>query len=245
MSNVLIATPMFGGMCSGEYTRSSLNIPWVLKNHGHDVSFAYLFNNSIIQSARNTLATIALRNSFTHLFFIDADIKFDALDVLKLVESGKDIIAGVYPKKQMNWERIAKAAKDGVPPEELPMHSGSLVVSLEETGVDLEVPFDQPVEVNATGTGFMCIRREVLETLEPSCFTYYDPDHDQKMVEFFKVQLGPSRTPGQKNWELVGEDYYFCNWARRYGYKIHVLPSVKLGHVGQYLYEGGPVPVFK
>jgi hypothetical protein len=237
--SVLIATPMYGGMCTGEYTRSSLNLPALLNNAGIQASFAYLFNNSIIQMARNTLANIALKNGFTHLMFIDADIKFDAKDVLSLIESDCDIIAGVYPKKRINWEALAEAVKQGVSTEELHKHAAELVVYFGPNQREMQADWNKPAEVEAAGTGFMCIKTEVLAHMvkENGVVEYFDPDHNEKMYEFFRVEYDHATN------EVMSEDYWFCVLAKTHGFKVHVAPWVQLGHTGQHLFEGGAIPV--
>ena len=37
----------------------------------------------------------------------------------------KDIVCGIYPKKEIDWARVARAVEAGVPPEELSNHAGS------------------------------------------------------------------------------------------------------------------------
>jgi GT2 family glycosyltransferase len=35
---------------------------------------------------------------------------------------------------------------------------------------------------------------------------------------------------------MVGEDYFFCNEARRLGFETHVLPQARTTHTGSYDY---------
>ena len=110
---ILVATPMYGGMCTGVYTQSATQLPNFAKEYKADVSFAFMFNNSLIPHARNLLADTFLRHDFTHLFFIDADIEFKPTDFLSLIAANKPVIAGVYPQKKINWEMVHKAATSG------------------------------------------------------------------------------------------------------------------------------------
>ena len=80
MVKILIATPMYGGMCLGEYTRSMLNVSPVLGAAKIQHAAAFVYNDSLITSARNKLATLFMNTDNTHLLFIDADIAFDAND---------------------------------------------------------------------------------------------------------------------------------------------------------------------
>ena len=44
----------------------------------------------------------------THLLFVDADIAFEPELIQRLALSGKDVVAGMYPKRHVNWENIAR-----------------------------------------------------------------------------------------------------------------------------------------
>ncbi len=47
-----------------------------------------------------------------------------------MVVADRDIVCGIYPKKEIEWKRVAQAVNDGVPPEELRPASGAFVVNL-------------------------------------------------------------------------------------------------------------------
>jgi hypothetical protein len=114
--HVFIATPMYGGMCTGFYTQSMLQVPTIARNAGIDVSFSFMFNESLIQRARNALVhAFSKRPECTHLMFIDADIKFNPADIVSLVMADKDIICGIYPKKEINWGLVYGGEPAGLP----------------------------------------------------------------------------------------------------------------------------------
>lgn len=237
MTNILIATPMYGGMCSGEYTRSMIHVPITLNANWIDVSFAFIFNNSLIQSARNQLSAVFMRNDFTHLMFIDADIKFSALDIISMIKADKPVIAGVYPRKEINWHLVNYASSIGVAPERLNEYSGSLVVNLIGENKEQVVSQYEPAEVSRAGTGFMLIKREVMDKLKDHVDYFSDADTRSNMHEFFFVKKDPVT-----NLQL-SEDYAFCDLCREHGFNIYVAPWVKLAHMGSYLFEGSMIPV--
>ena len=68
-----IATPMYGGMCHGLYTKS-YGYYSSLMNHGIQSQIYYLFNESLITRARNYCVANFLKSDATHLMFIDSDI---------------------------------------------------------------------------------------------------------------------------------------------------------------------------
>lgn len=234
--NVLVATPMYGGMCTGEYTRSMTGVITELAAQGISVSFAFLYNDSLITNARNKLATVFMEHNFTHLMFIDADIGFNAADIVRMIQADKDVIAGIYPKKIINWQRIEMAVKAGVPTEQLQYHAGDLVVSLVDHEMEKEVKINEPAEVFGAGTGFMLIKRSVMEGLKDKVDTYLDSDGRPLYEYFFLV-----KDPVLK--QQLTEDYAFCRLCREHGYKIYVAPWVKLNHTGSYIFSGQPIPV--
>ena len=227
---------MYGGMCTGEYTRSMINVVPVCSQHGIEVSMAFIYNDSLVTSARNKLATIFINHDFTHLMFIDADIGFNAQDVVSLIQADKDVIAGVYPKKRIDWGRVSLAAAAGVPAEELQHHTGDLVVNLLNHEREAVVKATEPVEVYGAGTGFMLIKREVMERLKADVDTYLD-DNDQPLYEYFFL-----RKDEALNKQLT-EDYSFCWLCREYGMKVYVAPWVRLSHSGSYTFTGSVIPV--
>lgn len=234
--NILIATPMYGGMCTGEYTRSLIGVAQVLgpEKIGHGMAFIY--NDSLITSARNKLATIFMNHDFTHMLFIDADISFDPRDIVTMLHADKDVLAGIYPKKVINWDRVKMAADAGVPAEQLKFHTGDLVVNLLEHEREKAVRVTEPVEVFGAGTGFMLIKREVMERLKDKIDTYLDDD-GSKLYEYFFLKKDPVLN------KQLTEDYAFCALCRENGIKVHVAPWVKLSHTGTYTFTGSVIPV--
>ena len=232
----MIATPMYGGMCCGEYTRAMLDVIPTLHASGVDVSTAFIYNNSLITSARNQLANMFLKHDFTHLMFIDADIVFQARDIVSMLEADKDVIAGIYPKKRFDWSRVEMAVKAGVPTNELQNHMGDLVVHLVEGKKEQVVKYMEPAEVYGAGTGFMLIKREVFETLRDKVDTYKEEDGTDTL-EYFYLKKDPAT--GRQ----LSEDYAFCWLCRDNGVKIHVAPWVRLGHVGTHQFNGSVIPV--
>ena len=70
---------MYGGQCFGFFTQALLITQNVLPAAGVKSSFSFVFNESLIQRARNLLAHNFLKTDATHLMFIDADIKFNQI----------------------------------------------------------------------------------------------------------------------------------------------------------------------
>jgi len=245
---IFVATPMYGGMCGGQYTKSTADLARLCQSYEITVDFFYLFNESLITRARNYCADEFLRQTeYTHLMFIDSDIGFNPNDVLSLAaladpDGDKDIICGPYPKKTISWEKIKRAVDKGFAdenPHELQNFVGDFVFNPAEG--QTEIRLDEAVEVLEGGTGFMMIQRKAFEKFEETYpELHYKPDHvrsahfdgSREIMCYFDALIDP------KSKRYLSEDYMFCQWARAAGLKVWMCPWMQLSHMGSYTFGG-------
>ncbi len=240
MPHLYLATPMYGGQCSGHFASSMLGLVQLLGQQGIASTYRFLFNESLIPRGRNALVHGFLASDATHLMFIDADIRFAPEDVVHMLRADVDILCGICPKKEISWTQVARAAALGVPAQELGRHSGSFVVNLIGNQGQQVVAANTPVEIAHGGTGFMLIRRAVFEALAPQVPSYRNDLNDLSgtlpsgaMVrEFFSTSIDP------ESQRLLSEDYHFCMLWRRHGGKVHAAPWARLAHIGSYCFDG-------
>jgi hypothetical protein len=247
---IFVATPMYGGMCTGQYCKSSADLAILSSKYGMDVRFFYLYNESLITRARNYLVDEFLRSDCTHLMFIDADIGFDPDDVIALsviAETGsdKEIVCGPYPKKCISWEKIKKAVDRGFAdkdPQQLEKYVGDYVFN--PTDGQESIALNEPVEVLEGGTGFMIIQRGVFEKFKTAYpHLSYKPDHvrtehfdgSREIHAYFDCVIDP------KTKRYLSEDYMFCQYSRDAGMKVWLCPWMKLEHQGTYVFGGSLV----
>lgn len=207
MSSILFATPCYGGMVTAAHFRSCLDLKQVLMQVELAHDWLVGWNDSHIVRIRNEMATKFLEGEHSHLFWLDADIKFTPEDVAKIWNLQADVGVGCYAMKKREEQWFA-AWKDG-----------KLVKDLNQ--------FNGPVEVDLAGTGFMCISRKVLETLAKTAESY-ETQNKQRCYGLFMSPV--------KDDMLESEDYNFCRRAREAGFKIILDPTVRLGHIGQFTY---------
>jgi hypothetical protein len=238
-TNMFIATPMFGGMCSGPYAASIFHLTYVFMSAQVPVVYDTKYNQSLITRARDSLAADFMDSECSHLMFIDADIEFQAEDILSMVAADKDVLCGIYPRKQLDWEQVAQAVHDGIPTRELPTYSGTFpIATLDGKNITevLKNSDQKPVEVKYASTGFMLIKRSVLEAIADKVPEYLsNADHPDK-GRFFKQYFDTSIDAESKN--LLSEDYYFCTLVRNNGFKVWVAPWAQLNHIGTFPYTG-------
>jgi hypothetical protein len=125
---IMIATPMYGGMCTGMYVLGLLNTMNTMRELGIEVRWAHMTNESLITRARNELARTFLATDCDYLMFIDADIGFDGQAIAHLLAVDDDIVCGIYPKKEVNWDSIKRAVAAGK--EDIEDHGGAFVFNM-------------------------------------------------------------------------------------------------------------------
>ena len=240
-TQIMIATPMYGGLCNGSYTLGLLTAVGIFSRNGIGMQYAHMMNESLITRARNSLAKDFLESDCSHLMFIDADIGFNPQDIVRMIHADKDIVCGIYPKKEINWVDVAEAVKKGVPPQELANYTGSFVVNLVNNEKSLEGNFYEPLEIANGGTGFMLIKREVFEGLIGKVPVYNNDVYHaidterkpQAINEFFTTSVTNDEAR-----RLLSEDYHFCKIARDAGFRVWAAPWAQLSHTGTYIFNG-------
>jgi hypothetical protein len=227
---VFIATPMYGGMASGIYTVSMVQLSAILLRNKIDSLYAVTSSESLVPNARNVLTNQFLESQATHLMWIDADIGFNAVDIVSMLMVDRDIVCGIYPKKEVDWAGVARAVTAGVPPEELSNHAGSFAIKLlDGSAGNFGRDPDDLLEIAAAGTGFMLIKRDVFDTLS-EVVPEYAPDQ-RTIKEFYATATEP------ESGRLITEDYHFCQLARSHGFKIYAAPWARLSHAGTYIFD--------
>lgn len=245
---IFVGTPMYGAQCAGTYTKASTDLAMMCAANGIGIHFYYLFNESLIQRARNYIADEFLRSDCTHLLFIDADIGFNPRDILGLLAVNisdpekYNIVTGPYPKKAIAWEKVSKAADAGLGKEnpfDLENYSADYVFNPVKKQPSFKM--NEPLEIGEGGTGFMLIARE---TFEKFALAYpelaYKPDHARtenfdgarEIHAFFDCIIDPETK------RYLSEDYFFCKWARKAGLRVWMCPWMQLQHIGTYIFKG-------
>ena len=238
---LFVATPMYGGMANGMYVKSSLDLQTLLIKYGVETKFSFLFNESLITRARNYLVDEFLRSDCTHMLFIDSDIHYNPQDVIALLALDKDVIGAPYPKKSINWNNVAYAARENpdMPPHELENLVGEYVFNVVKGTEKFTV--SDPLEVMEIGTGFMMIKRDVFSKFKDAYpELHYKPDHvgqanfdgSRYIHAYFDTVIDPV------SHRYLSEDYMFCQWWRNIGGQIYLCPWMKTQHVGTYAFTG-------
>jgi len=208
-----------------------------------------LANESLITRGRNTLTSFFMENqAASHLFFIDADIEFNPEDILRMVAYDKPVIVGAYPKKAINWTSILGAARNpdlNEDSETIEGHSSNYVVNFDflkdkdgNATPQVQVS-DNLVKLKDGGTGFMCIRKDVIQQMfdKHKDLKYVnDINVDAKFEPFMYSLFDCIIDPESRRY--LSEDYTFCRRWQEMGGDVWLDPRTALNHVGHYTFRG-------
>lgn len=208
--------PCYGGNLHEGCFISMLKYMATAQRLGLNFTIDTMVNESLIPRGRNSLVAKMLyfEPKSTHLMFIDSDIGFEPEEIFKLILADKDVSGGLYPKKALPISyvvnKVPNAEKDG-----------------------------NLIEVMNLGTGFMLIKREVLEAMiKQHPELHYqdniglDPKYDPFKYALFDTEIDPVTK------EYLSEDYLFCKRWREMGGKIWADLSITLTHMGYHSFRG-------
>src|SRR6266849_2767589 len=238
--HLMVATPCFGGQVSSIYAGSVFHLQRAARSKPNmDLMVLMRDGDALITRARANLVTLFLDNpSATHLLFVDADIGFTPDQVFRLIESGADVVAGIYPIKRVNWDKARRALQSN--PSKAP--SAALDYVLEFDDPDKVVVVNGFTRVRYAGTGFLMIRRHVLERMcahpgYASLQFFREHSHDAlagspNRFALFESMIDPATGT------YLSEDFAFCKRWTGIGGEIWADLDSRLDHVGPSVFHG-------
>jgi len=256
--NLVILTPCFGSVCYTDYTASLLETVGLLRHFGIEVSVQFCKNDSLVSRARNNLIAKALYSKdTTHIMFIDNDIGWDPSSILKLLIANKPIVAGIYPLKNYDWQKLLK---DPLNPynsniiqswitkknnsqlknfvdDEHTVQFNLLKYNVNYLNNYLEIE-NNLTKVKHAPTGFMMIQRNVLEKMMqafPSTkytddVSFLIPEENEYAYALFDC--------GVEDNHYYSEDWLFCHRWQKMGGDVWIDVSINLTHTGIEVYQG-------
>ncbi len=233
---IMIATPMYGGNSKSVYVACLTNLTQKLSEAGHTATHTSITNESLITRARNTLTHMFMASDHDALLFIDSDHGFVSEDIIRMIESGEDVIGAIYPMKSINWDNVQKAAIAGVPVEDLHLYSGNFAVNFLPDSQTFRG--DEPFKVRDVGTGMLFISRKVFEQMKSVCKVYKNNSPGEIPIGEEIVEYFPTIITEEPESILLSEDYAFCHLWRSIGGTVHAAPWVRISHAGEYNFTG-------
>lgn len=255
---IYILTPCFASLCYVNYVYSLMNTIELFKKLNIPLKIEFCKNDSLVSRARNNLIARGMTDpEATHFLFIDNDITWQPIDIVKLIISDKDLVGGVYPLKQYEWEKLIKdpqneynsnivqsllkkknesALKEMISDTAMIQHS-LLRYNINYINNYIEIS-NNLTKVRHLATGFMMIRRPLIEKLmiaHPN--TKYVDD-----IGFLRQEENPMAYAlfdcGVEEGHYFSEDWMFCHRASKLGTEIFVDVSISLSHTGIEDYHG-------
>lgn len=238
----LVATPCYGGSLFYTYVVSLIRLIGAAQSAGMPVEFHFRAGDSLVTRARNDcVAQFLAEPAYTHLFWIDGDIGFSPEAAFRLLLSGHDVAAGVYPLKRIEWPTAG--VPGGTTRKSFEERYARYPVNGGETkGPEIHFAIDPDgfMKVSDAPTGFMVIKRSVFDLLIEKYPDYkYVPDWPEGSVpsggvhyRFFDTMIDPETR------RLLSEDYAFCRLLQNLGQDIYVDANSNLTHMGQHMYTG-------
>ena len=243
-THVHYCTPCYGGQVTEPFFRSWTRAHMMFTKHEIPYSLTTSANESLVSRARCHMVAYFMANpEATHMMFIDADINFDALDILHMLQHDKDIIVGAYPKKDLNWNNIKHNVVNNTSIDANLLNSvGSNYALNFKYHLDNDEPqiqmTDGLTELKDAATGFMLIKREVImKMIEEYPDLYFnndlnmDPEFAKWTYLFFDTYLESDTK------RYLSEDYAFCMRARACGFQVWSHKNVKLTHTGMHTFS--------
>lgn len=197
---VLLATTAYDSP-DASYTFSIARSREALSAAGIQSGYYLLQGNCHVDDARNAVVRDFLESDCTELIFLDADVSWEPDALIELCRIDKDLVGGIYPYRRESDEET-------MPVRHLP-----------EIKVDGDL-----IEVEGLPTGFMKIKRHVIESMAATAKHFLKDEGKPHPVLFERDFFGGGRRGG---------DIRFCMVWREMGGKVYAAPELRLGHCGK------------
>ena len=206
---VFVATPAYDGKVETDYAMSLAQSSMHAVHQSIGVLSQVMGNGAFIEMARNIFVRNFLKTDCDILFFIDGDLKWESRAFVGLIQSGREVCAGAYRRRQE--------------PEDYPLHY------IEEVGN----PGIQRMEggwiaCDRVATGFLCIHRHVLEKMSKKAKKVHIVGEGE-IPWVFSTRFQED-VEGTK---FMGEDFSWCDdYMEQFDGPIWVWPDFDFSHAG-------------
>jgi hypothetical protein len=210
-------------------------------------------NDSLVSRARNNLIAKAMADKeTTHMLFIDADITWNPVDIVKLILDDKNIIGGVYPIKNYEWNKLIEPGHNVVQEWIEKKKSSQLGLSVSDQDFiqhklmrynlnyisnTLEIA-NNLTRVRHLATGFMMIRRDTIEKMSrafPSTKYVDDVGFLSGAENDYAYALFDC---GVEDGHYCSEDWLFCSRWSKMGGETWINVTINLNHCGVEDFKG-------
>jgi hypothetical protein len=208
MRRILIATPTYNGELDYRYHASIAKMSQEANAKGWGCDFTLRTTDSILPRARAVLFAQFLEGNFDDMMCVDSDVWAESGCFTRLMSHDVALVGGVYPHRGDKEGFVFKPWQDRL-------------MFDEKTGL---------MEVEASPTGFLRIRRDCAEKLVAAHQDEWYEDMTapgKRLFNLFEFQFNKATH------QLWGEDYTFCKKWAALGEKTWIDPELILHHKWQ------------
>ena len=177
---VLIATPAHDGRLDVWYTTSLVNSIRIAQDKGIFLHPVFMSYDALVQRARNDLFRLAVEGEYDHMIFIDADLEWNPMWIMELLERPEDVVGGTYRKKTDEAEMYVAKTKN----------------------LDVE---NGLIKVDGLGTGFVKLSKTAVAALWEASQPYQNEGRESRMVCNVQVVDGQLMSEDVMLFKKLGE----------------------------------------
>ncbi|MEO0358004.1 MAG: hypothetical protein AAF386_06860 [Pseudomonadota bacterium] len=240
-----------GGTVHTRFMASMIGLTQALQRRRIPFGLKHYEFSDLVMS-RNYLVSYFLSNeSYTHALMLDSDLAFDSEQFFRLLDFDKDFTAAVYADRRVTGSVLKAAMASETPQDDWTARDVSTALArhmkyVTSSSLGQKIPFsaeyeDEFMTVASAGTGFMLIRRAVVEAIVDQgqarmldrtgqLRIYADAP---RFADFFSHLTTPEGDA------FYGEDQSFCRrWILGCGGKIWVDRASRVTHIGSFAFDG-------
>lgn len=205
-----LATPCYGGEVHANYARSLLRLKDACADRRLAIHTELGGGEALIGRGRATMMAAFLASGAERLLFVDADVGFPAEAAFRLIDTGRDVAGGVYPKR----------AQAG---------GGALALEVDLLEGEPETPLRR---VAAVGAGFLMISRAAAQRMTtgyPQLMARLGDVHGSRAAQaamVFDTLIDPDTG------EYLADHQAFCRRWRDLGGEVWAAFDLGLSHMG-------------
>lgn len=197
---VLLATTCYSAPCAA-YAFAIASSREALHAEGIETAYLLLQGNCHVDDARNSVVRDFLASDCDELIFIDADVTWEPRHLVALCARNLDVVGGIYPYRREGSVTMPVRLKDGAR------------------------EFDGLMEVDGLPTGFLKIKRNVLERIALDAPKYWD--------KIYLTALVFDRPDPDADGTRWGGDIAFCRKWQALGGRLYADTRLRLGHTAE------------
>jgi hypothetical protein len=233
---LVIATPAYGEIFYAPYVQTFYRLVRLCERNKWGSSFATISYADIVESRNFLLTHWFDKTDATHLLFIDADMGFDPQLVVDMVALDKPVAGVVYPKRQIDLERLTRLVTEGESPPRAINRAHEFILRRNARSGPVNKGF---IEVDGIGAGVLLIRRDCVEAMLGKMPELSDTSAKKTSPLAKNLdRLIRAFEPLFVDTGRLSEDLAFCHRWRQCGGEIWANVTHEITHIGLHRYKG-------